>query len=170
MIFNPKNIEWFTLICFYYLNNKISNLFSLLLRTMQSHKSSNHCPSTHSPLDQHQHWELAGVQVLKGGDWRLPRDPHLLGEAHWLKPPPRPGIVVTTCMGYFTTGGAGKELTSHHQPGEFGKSQKETPCVLPPPRIILAGIHLSWATCEPPGRTLSQNNWPKTNQKLILSP
>ena len=28
------------------------------------------------------------------------------------------------------TGGPGKELTSHYQPEEFGKGQKETPCVL----------------------------------------
>ena len=34
------------------------------------------------------------------------------------------------------------ELISHHQPEEFRKSQKETPHVLPPPRILLAGIHV----------------------------
>ena len=33
------------------------------------------------------------------------------------------------------------ELISHHQPEEFGKGQKETPHVQPPPRI-LADIHL----------------------------
>ena len=31
------------------------------------------------------------------------------------------------------------ELTSHHQPGEFGKGQNETPCILPPPTW-----HPSW--------------------------
>ena len=40
------------------------------------------------------------------------------------------------------------------------------PGVRPPPRILLAGIHLGWAQ----GRTLSQNDWPKTTWKLILSP
>ena len=34
------------------------------------------------------------------------------------------------------------ELISLHQPDEFGKGQKETPPVRPPPRILLSGIHL----------------------------
>ena len=33
----------------------------------------------------------------------------LLGEAHWLKLPPRPGTIVTICTSCFTTGGPGKE-------------------------------------------------------------
>ena len=57
------------------------------------------------------------------------------------------------------------ELTSHHQPQEFRKGQKETPCVQPPPRTLLAGIHLGWAKHAPPGRTLSQNDWWKTTWK-----
>ena len=59
------------------------------------------------------------------------------------------------------------ELLSHHQPEEFRKSEKETPHVRPPPRILLSGIHLSWTRCAPPGRTLSQNGWLKATWKLI---
>ena len=36
------------------------------------------------------------------------------------------------------------ELISLYQPEEFGKDQKETPPVRPPPRILLSGIHLGW--------------------------
>ena len=39
-----------------------------------------------------------------------------------------------------------------------------------PPRILLARIHLAWVTHGPLGRTLSENDWPKTRQKLIPSP
>ena len=53
------------------------------------------------------------------------------------------------------------ELTSHHQPEEFRKHQKAMPRVLPPPRILLAGIHLGWAMPAPPGRSLSANDWPQ---------
>ena len=64
-------------------------------------------------------------------------------------------------------GGPGKELEliSHHQPEEFRKGQKG----MPPPRI-LTDIHLGWKRCAPPGRTLSQNDWPKTTQKRIPLP
>ena len=34
------------------------------------------------------------------------------------------------------------ELTSHHQPEEFWKGQKEMPRVLGPPRICLASLRL----------------------------
>ena len=53
------------------------------------------------------------------------------------------------------------ELTSHHQPEEFRKGQKEMPCILPPPRILLTGIHLGWAMGAPPGRMLNQSDWPQ---------
>ena len=46
------------------------------------------------------------------------------------------------------------ELTSHHPLEEFRKGQKEMPCILPPPRILLTGIHLGWAMQAPPGRML----------------
>ena len=60
-------------------------------------------------------------------------------------------------MSCFMTGDPGKdmELISHHQPKEFGKGQKETPCVHPLPRIPLASIHLGWAMHAPPGKTLN---------------
>ena len=50
------------------------------------------------------------------------------------------------------------ELTSHHQLEKSRKGQKETPCVLPPPRILFAGIHLGWAMNAPPGRT-PESEW-----------
>ena len=62
------------------------------------------------------------------------------------------------------------ELTSHHQPEKLGKGQKEMPRVLPPPRILLIGIHLGCTVHVPPRRTLSQSDWPKKAQKLIPSP
>ena len=39
--------------------------------------------------------------------------------------------------------GKQQKLISHHQPEEFGKGQKETPHVRPPPRILLSGNHLA---------------------------
>ena len=59
------------------------------------------------------------------------------------------------------------ELIIYYQPEAFRKDQKEMPRVLPSPRILLTGIHLDWATCRPPGRTLNQNDWPKTTQKPV---
>ena len=62
------------------------------------------------------------------------------------------------------------ELISHHQLGEFRKGQRVTPLVQLLPRILLSGIHLGWTKRAPPGRTLSQNAWLKTTQKLIPTP
>ena len=62
------------------------------------------------------------------------------------------------------------KLISHHQPEKSGKGLKETPHVQPPPRILLTGIHLGWAMSVPLGRTLSQNDGPKTTRKAIPSP
>ena len=47
---------------------------------------------------------------------------------------------------------------SQRQPEEFGKGQKETPPVLPPP----SRWHPSWLSnaCPTQGRTLSQTDWP----------
>ena len=49
-----------------------------------------------------------------------------------------------------------RELISHHQPEEFGKDQKETRHVWPPPRILLSGVHLDWTRRAPPGKTESE--------------
>ena len=62
------------------------------------------------------------------------------------------------------------ELISHYQPEEFRKGQKETPHIWPPPRILLAGIHLGWTRHAPPGR--SESEWlatdnPETNPITI---
>lgn len=63
------------------------------------------------------------------------------------------------------------ELTSYcHQPEEFGKGPKEMPWVLPPPRGLLAGLHLGREILEAPGGTLGQNDWPRTTWKLTPSP
>ena len=62
------------------------------------------------------------------------------------------------------------ELTCHHQPEEFRKGQKETPHVLPPPRVLLSGIHFGWAMPSPPGSSLSQDDWPTTTWKLTQLP
>ena len=62
------------------------------------------------------------------------------------------------------------ELVSYHQPEEFGKGQKEMPCVLPPPRILLTDFLLGWVMCVPPGWTLDQSDWLETTQKLTPSP
>ena len=97
---------------------------------------------------------------------------HLLGEATGWNCPRWPGTIVTICMNYFMTKGGlvrNMELTSHHQLEEFRKGQKEMPHVLPASRI-LADIHLGWAMRVSPGRSLSQNDWPKKTRKLILSP
>ena len=94
----------------------------------------------------------------------------LLGEVHWRKPPTLADTTLTICMSYFMAEDPDKELKTNKpatpQLEDFRKGQKEMPGVRPPPRILLAGIHLGWAQ----GRTLSQNNWPKTTWKLILSP
>ena len=92
----------------------------------------------------------------------------LLGEAHW-NHPLWPGTILTICMSCFRTGGSGMEVKSLHQPEEFGKGQKKTLHVQPPPRI-LSGIHLGWTRHAPPGRPLSQNDWLKTTHKRIPSP
>ena len=96
----------------------------------------------------------------------------LLGEAHWLKPPSLTRQHSNRLHELFYTGGPGKEhgTISHRPPEAFGKGQKETPRVRPPPRILLSGVHLGWRRQAPPGRTLSQNDWPKTTRKLIPSP
>lgn len=69
-------------------------------------------------------------------------------------------------------GGPGKARRTNKSPptGRTGGSQKETPRVPRPPRMLLADIHLDWATGVAPGRTLSKKHWPNTTGKLIPSP
>lgn len=70
------------------------------------------------------------------------------------------------------TGGPGKARRTNKSPptGRTGGSRKETPRVSLPPRTLLADIHLDWATGAPPGRTLSEKDWPRTTGKLIPLP
>ena len=70
------------------------------------------------------------------------------------------------------TGGPGKKHRTNKPPpiGRFRESQKETPHVWPPPRI-LTGIHLGWTRCPPPGKH-SESEWlakdnPETNPITI---
>ena len=79
----------------------------------------------------------------------------MLGEAHW-NHPPWPGTMVTICMSCFRTGGPGKEHGTDKPPptGRVQKGQKETTYVWPPPRILLAGIHLGCTT-----RKDSETEW-----------
>ena len=62
------------------------------------------------------------------------------------------------------------KLTSHHQPEEFGKGQKEMPHVLPTSQNPPHWSHLGWVMCTSQGRTLSQIDWPETTWKLIPLP
>ena len=68
-------------------------------------------------------------------------------------------------------GDPSKEHRTNKPPlDEYRKGQKEMPCVLQPPRILLAGIHLGGAIRAPPGRTLCQKDWPETTWKLTPPP
>ena len=76
---------------------------------------------------------------------------------------------------YFKTGSPGQKCGSNKLlwTGRIQESPEgETPVHMSyqPPRILLTGIHLGWAMFAPPVRTLSQNDWPETTQKLILLP
>ena len=56
--------------------------------------------------------------------------------------PPWPGTGVTVFVSYFTTGGPGKEQGTNKPPTENSAKVKRRHCVLPLPRILLAGFHL----------------------------
>ena len=92
----------------------------------------------------------------------------LLGEAHTDRNcPPWPGTIVTICMSCLQVVPVrNTELIILHQPEEFGKGQKETPHVRPPPRILLSGIHLAKQGVHPQERLwvrwLAKDN-PETN-------
>ena len=51
--------------------------------------------------------------------------PSLLGEAHWLNPPPQPGTIVTICMSSLMTGGLGKEHGTN-KPPPIGRVQERS--------------------------------------------
>ena len=55
---------------------------------------------------------------------------------------------------------------------EFRKDRKQNPVHMSyqPPRILPDGFHLGWAKQAPPGRTLSQSDWPETIWKLTPPP
>ena len=88
--------------------------------------------------------------------------------------PPWPATIATIYVSYFTTGGPGKEHGTN-KPRPTGRVQKRSkgdamcPTTSQNPKMSYH-IHLGWAIHMPPGRTLSQNDWPKTTQKQIPSP
>ena len=95
----------------------------------------------------------------------------LLGEAHWLSPPTLARHHSNYLHELFWQEVLVKNMELiNRQPEELGKGQKETPHVRSPPRILLTGIHIDWTRHARPGRTVSQNDWLKTTQKLIPSP
>ena len=59
---------------------------------------------------------------------------------------PPTDTTLTICMSYFMAEDPDKELKTNKLPTpqleDFRKGQKEMPGVRPPPRILLAGIHL----------------------------
>ena len=86
--------------------------------------------------------------------------------------PPWPSTTVTICMSCFMIGGPGKEHGTNKPPptGRVqGRSKGDTKCPTTS-QNLLTGIYLVWAMHPPPGRTVSQKDWPKTTQKLIPSP
>ena len=88
---------------------------------------------------------------------------------------PAQAITETICMSYFITGDPGKEHGTNRSPPtrriRVERLEGDRRCKsICRPRILLAGIHLDWATCQPLGRTLSQKDRPETARKLIASP
>ena len=87
---------------------------------------------------------------------------------------PWPDPIVPTWMSYLKLEVSVRnvELISYHQLEEFGKSQKErgdsSSCTLPTSQN--PGWNPSWLMRITPGRTLRQNDWPETTQKLTPSP
>ena len=105
------------------------------------------------------------------GDLQIPQ---VLGEARWLKPPTRPGTIVTICMSCFMTGDPDKEYGTNKPPltriRVSVSFRQETPRVYPLPRIPLANMHLGWVMRVPPGKTELEwlaKDHPETNPITI---
>ena len=79
------------------------------------------------------------------------------GTLNW-NHPPWPGTIVTICVSYFTTGPGKEHGTNKPPPARRVWERSKGDTVLPPPRILLAGIYLGWAMLAPPGRTL-ESGW-----------
>ena len=87
-----------------------------------------------------------------------------------------PGMIVTTCMSYLTTGGPGKERGTNKRPPtgrirERSKGERGLQSICPinlPESFSLESILAE--RCTPPGRTLSQSDWPETTRKLTPLP
>ena len=115
------------------------------------------------PLDhQESPWAAVLAQIFQGG---VSKTHSVRSNIDW-NTPHRPGTIDLHVILQQEVLVRNIEL---FQLQEFGKGQKEMPGVLPPPRI-LSGIHLGWAMCAPPARTLSQIDWPGTTWKLSPSP
>ena len=85
------------------------------------------------------------------------------GNIDWNRPL-WPGTIVTICLSILQQEilVSNTELTSHHQPEDSGKVQRRCHMSYQPLRTLLFGIYLDQAMCVPPGKTLSQNDWPET--------
>ena len=89
---------------------------------------------------------------------------------------PWPGMIVTTCVSYLTTGGAGKEHgtdelppTERIQERSKGEGRFQSICPTNFPESFSLEFILA-EQCTPPERTLSQNDWPETTWKLTPLP
>ena len=100
----------------------------------------------------------------------------VLGEptvwSHW----PWPRTIVATCKGFLTIGCPVKECRTSKLPparssGNIKRREKTSVHMsYQPPRILLAGNHLGWMMSKPPGKTLSQSDWPEPTPKLTQLP
>ena len=74
--------------------------------------------------------------------------------------------MITICIRCFMTGGPSEEHRNNKpkQGKNSGEVKRRHHVSYQPPRILLTGMR------APPERTLSQNDWPETTWKLILSP
>ena len=100
----------------------------------------------------------------------------MLGEPtvwnHW----PWPRTRVTTCKSFLTVGCPVKECRTSKLPparssGNIKRREKTSVHMsYQPPGILLAGNHLGWMMGKPPGKTLSQSDWPEPTPKLTQLP
>ena len=101
------------------------------------------------------------------------RPVRLLGEAHWLKPPPWPATIVTICTSCLTTGGPGKEHGTNEPPPtgrvqERSKGDTTCPTTSQNPSLW----HPSWLNNACPTRKDPESEWlakdsPETNPITI---
>ena len=121
--------------------------------------------SNASPPPSYPFWPVVwenGAKSCSYGIWVT-----LLGETDW-NLPPWPGTIVTIYMSYLMTGGPGKEhVTNKLQPTRKNQERSKGDTMCPITSQNPSCWHPSWLSSVPPGRTLSNNDWPITTWKLI---